>query len=68
MEKTTNLYLITTSGMGDFYVTGDDPGEAQQKLLNKIEKESGFAHDKQVINIRFLGHKSTSSKLQRFVD
>lgn len=68
MDKQTNLYLITTSGMGDFYVTGDDPGEAQQKLINKLEPQHGFAHDKYVTNIRFLGKKWTGGRLERFVD
>lgn len=68
MEKQTNLYLITTSGMGQFYVTGDDPGEAQHKLLKKLEPENGFSYDKEVVNIRFLGKKWNDKYLNRFVD
>ena len=69
MEKQTNLYLITTSGVGDFYVTGDDPGEAQHKLVMALDRKNiGFRNDRKVVNIKHLAEKRTELYLGRFID
>ena len=69
MDKQTNLYLITTSGLGDFYVTGDDPGEAQHKLVAHLARNNaGFEYDRKVLKIEFLAEKRAGKDLNRFVD
>ena len=50
-----DLYLVTTSGLGSFYVVANHPTEAQEKLSTKFSKINyGFQSDRKVLKIEFV--------------
>lgn len=50
-----NLYLLTTSGLGDFYLVAKSSNDAQN-LLKKLLDEAGYGISdcRKVINIRIV--------------
>lgn len=50
-----NLYLVSTSGLGQFHVIANDPTEAENALVKIFnEQDYGFRGDRRVINIKWL--------------
>lgn len=49
------LYLITTKGLGNYYVIAKDPTEAENTLTSLLDEHSyGFTDSRQVVNIQWL--------------
>jgi len=49
------LYLLTTKGLGDFYLVSESPNEAQDKLTELLVKaDYGFTDRRKVTNIKWL--------------
>jgi len=49
------LYLLTTEGLGEFYVVADNTLEAESALLTELQSQSyGTSDSRQVMNIRFI--------------
>lgn len=52
------LYLLTTHGLGDFYLVSKDPNEAEIKLTELLNKaDYGFRYQRKVENIKLLAEK-----------
>lgn len=50
-----NLYLLTTKGLGDFYVLASDPTKAQESLIKVLDYgKYGFDEDRFVTNIQWI--------------
>ncbi len=50
-----NLYLLTTNGLGDYYVLANDPTEAQKALIKILDDQNyGLYNDRRVINIKWI--------------
>lgn len=50
-----NLYILTTKGLGDFFVLANNPTEAQESLLEVLGAgKYGFSDDRIVINIKWI--------------
>lgn len=50
-----NLYLISTSGLGQFHVIANDPTEAEKALIKIFDDQDyGFKKDRRVTNIQWL--------------
>lgn len=50
-----NLYLVATSGLGDYHVLANDPTEAQNALKRILDEQSyGMSADRRIINIEWL--------------
>jgi hypothetical protein len=50
-----NLYLVSTSGLGQFHVIANDPTEAENALVKIFnEQDYGFRGDRRVIDIKWL--------------
>ena len=50
-----NLYLISTSGLGQFHVIANDPTEAEKALIKIFDDQDyGFKKDRRVTNIEWL--------------
>ena len=50
-----NLYLISTSGLGQFHVIANDPTEAEKALIKIFDDQDyGFRGDRRVIDIKWL--------------
>ncbi len=50
-----NLYLVSTSGLGQFYVIANDPTEAEKALIKIFDDQDyGFKKDRRVTNIQWL--------------
>lgn len=55
-----NLYLITTRGLGDFYVLAVDPTRAQEALMFLlVESSYGLPPDRKVISITWISELIT---------
>ena len=54
--KPSNLYLVKTKNLGEFYVIADNPTDAQEKVEGDLTKASyGFDKDRAVVQINVLG-------------
>lgn len=52
------LYLLTTSGLGDFYLVAKSPNDAESKLSTLLDKaDYGFREKRKVENIRLLSEE-----------
>lgn len=50
-----NLYLVTTNGLGDYYVLANDPTEAQNTLKRILDEQSyGTSDGRRITNIKWL--------------
>ena len=50
-----NLYLVSTSGLGQFHVIANDPTEAEKALIKIFDDQDyGFRSDRRVIDIKWL--------------
>lgn len=50
-----NLYLLTTRGLGEFYMVANDPTEAEGRLQELLARaDYGIRDKRQVINIQWL--------------
>lgn len=50
-----NLYLVSTRGLGQFYVIANDPTEAEKALIKIFDDQDyGFKKDRRVTNIQWL--------------
>lgn len=50
-----NLYLLSTEGLGDFYIVANDPTEAETFLVKTLnEQDYGLSSYRRVINIKWL--------------
>ncbi len=55
-----NLYLLTTSGLGDFYLVAKSPNDAESKLNTLLDRaDYGFRQKRKVENIRLLSEEVT---------
>lgn len=53
--KPSNLYLVKTKKLGDYYVIADNPTDAQQKVEGDLTKSAyGFTQDREVEVIQLL--------------
>lgn len=60
-----NLYLLTTQGLGQFYVIANDPTQAQNALIDLLGKEDySFRYKRTIINIQWLAKTMDSCLLQ----
>lgn len=51
----SNLYLVTTKGLGEHYVVAADPAEAENALLAIYNKQNyGYSSDRKITNIKIL--------------
>jgi hypothetical protein len=49
------LYLLTTKGLGDFYVIAENPTQAEENLIKIFDDQDyGFSKDRVVTNISFI--------------
>jgi len=49
------LYLLTTRGLGDFYVIAENPTQAEENLIKIFDDQDyGFSKDRVVTNISFI--------------
>lgn len=54
-----NLYLISTNGLGQFYVIANDPTEAEKALIKIFDDQDyGFKKDRRVTNIQWLAEEA----------
>lgn len=52
------LYLLTTSGLGDFYLVGKSPNHAESKLKTLLDKaDYGFRENRKIESIRLLSEE-----------
>jgi len=52
------LCLITTIGLGDFYVVASNPTEAENEIEMLLDKaDYGFSGERKVVNIKLLAHE-----------
>lgn len=52
------LYLIETSGLGDFYVLSDGTTNAELKLSKMLDKaDYGFSKDRAIVSIKIIAHE-----------
>ena len=50
-----NLYLVSTSGLGQFHVIANNPSEAENALVKILDAQDyGFKNDRRVINIKWI--------------
>ena len=50
-----NLYLLTTNGLGEFYLVAENPNDAKEKLELELNKSDyGFSGKRKVENIKIL--------------
>jgi hypothetical protein len=57
-----NLYLVTTSGLGDYHVLANDPTEAQNSLKRILDEQSyGTFDDRRITNIKWLAEAFSKS-------
>jgi len=50
-----NLYLVSTSGLGQFHVIANDPTEAERALIKIFnDQDYGFRSDRRVTDIKWL--------------
>ena len=50
-----NLYLLTTLGLGDYYIVAENPKEAEDALMEIFKNQDyGFAKNRRVISIKWL--------------
>jgi len=57
-----NLYLLTTEGLGDFYLVANNPLEAQKKLEGELNKaDYGFDYKRKVKVIKHLAEELKDS-------
>ena len=50
-----NLYLVTTRGLGQYYIIANDPTEAENALMKIFnDQEYGFETDRRVMKIEWL--------------
>jgi len=55
------LYLLTTRGLGDFYLVSRNPNEAELKLKGLLdEADYGFSEKRKVENIKLLAEELDS--------
>jgi hypothetical protein len=53
--KQKHLYLLTTAGLGDYYVLATNPSEAEESLVKILnEQDYGFRDERRVVNIAIL--------------
>ena len=51
----SNLYLLKTKNLGEFYVIAEHPTEAQKKLEGDLVKGSyGYTNDREVQSIQLI--------------
>jgi len=61
-----NLYLITTKGLGDYYVIANDPTEAQDSLIKIFNAQNyGNSKNRKIINIKWLSESFYSDLLDK---
>lgn len=52
------LYLLTTKGLGDFYLIAKTPNDAEEKLKSLLDKaDYGFSDKRKVENIKLLAEE-----------
>lgn len=52
------LYLLTTAGLGDFYVIADNPSEAESHVLELLNKaDYGFTSQRKICNIKVVAEE-----------
>ena len=57
-----NLYLVTTNGLGDYYVLANDPTEAQNALKAILDEQKfGSSDDRRIINIKWIAEAFSKS-------
>lgn len=50
-----SLYLLTTKGLGDYYVIAENPFEAQHSLISIFNEQNyGTSDTRNVVNIKIL--------------
>lgn len=55
------LYLVSTSGLGEFYIVGSDPTQAEEKLLELLKQaDYGTLSKRTVVCIKFLAQELSS--------
>lgn len=53
MGKT--LFLVSTKGLGDFYIVATTPNDAETTLTSALNKtDYGFSKDRKITNIKIL--------------
>lgn len=53
-----NLYLLTTTGLGDYYVVASDPTSAECHLKSMLDSaDYGYTHNRKVVNIKLMATK-----------
>ena len=66
-----NLYLVTTSGLGDYHVLANDPTEAQNSLKRILDEQNyGTSDHRRIISIKWLAEafgKSLSDDTKPFL-
>lgn len=54
-NKMTNLYFVTTQGLGDFHILANDPTEAQNALKKILDEQNyGTSDSRRITNIKWL--------------
>ncbi len=58
IENMKKLYLISTKGLGDFYVIADNPAYAQNELEDSlVGADYGVKEDQKIENIKILAQE-----------
>ncbi len=59
------LYLLTTKGLGDFYMVADSPSDAENTLREELDKANyGYEDNRDVLNIQFLAKELESLRAE----
>ncbi len=64
-----NLYLLTTKGLGDFYIVEESPNDAEDKLTNVLTiADYGFVKDRKIINIKLIAQEMQEYNNKPFIN
>ena len=62
-----NLYIVTTEGLGDFYVVSESFDNAASRLKTELDKfDYGYSNDRKIISVRLFKTENTDNSGRRY--